>query len=86
LRDQPEWTDDKIRSAMNAGEPTLVRFLTPTPVYITYATAMARANGDVFFYPDVYGHDRLLDRLLKQGYPYPRVAGPGGPPTVVVSP
>ena len=86
LRDQPEWTDDKIRSAMNAGEPTPVRFLTPTPVYITYATAMARANGDVFFYPDIYGHDRLLDRLLKQGYPYPRGAGPAGPPTVVVSP
>jgi murein L,D-transpeptidase YcbB/YkuD len=86
LRDQPEWTDDKIRSAMNAGEPTPVRFRTPTPVYITYATAVARANGDVFFYPDIYGHDRLLDRLLKQGYPYPRVAGPGVPPTIVVSP
>jgi murein L,D-transpeptidase YcbB/YkuD len=86
LRDQPEWTEDKIRSAMNAGEPTTVRFRNPVPVFITYGTAVARANGDVFFYPDIYGHDRLLDRLLKKGYPYNRVSAPPAPVTPVVSP
>lgn len=80
LRDQPDWTDDRIRAAMNGDEPTPVRFLTPIPVVITYATAVARANGDVYFYPDIYGHDRLLDRLLQHGYPYPH---PGSAPSPV---
>ena len=84
LRDQPDWTDDRIRAAMNAGEPTTVRFRTPIPVFITYATAVASREGEVFFYPDIYGHDRLLDKLLKRGYPYPKPVAP--PPTPVASP
>jgi murein L,D-transpeptidase YcbB/YkuD len=71
LRDQPDWTDDRIHTAMNAGEPTPVRLLQPVPIIITYATALARLDGDVFFYPDIYGHDKTLDQLLKKGYPYP---------------
>ncbi len=71
LRDQVEWTDDAIRTAMHAEAPTTVRLRHPVPVHITYATAVARGNGDVFFYPDVYGHDRTLDQLLRKGYPYP---------------
>ncbi len=86
LRDQPEWPDDRIRAAMNAGEPTTVRFRAPVPVYITYATAVARPTGDVFFYPDIYGHDRTLDRLLQKGYPYPRGAGPTAAAVPVANP
>lgn len=85
LRDQPEWTDERIRAAMNGEESTPVRFLQPIPVVITYATAVARGNGDVYFYPDIYGHDRLLERLLQHGYPFPRTAS-GPPPAPVVSP
>ncbi|HTS88061.1 MAG TPA: L,D-transpeptidase family protein [Gemmatimonadales bacterium] len=73
LRDQPDWTDDRIRAAMHAGEPTTVRFRAPVPVYIIYGTVLATETGEVFFYPDIYGHDRTLDRLLRRGYPYPRV-------------
>lgn len=72
LRDQIDWTEARIRAAASAGEPTTVRFRQPIPVLITYATAVARQNGDVFFYQDIYGHDRTLDRLLRKGYPYPR--------------
>src|SRR5690606_33328381 len=39
LRDQPEWTDEAIRAAMAAEEPTTVRFRERIPVHITYATA-----------------------------------------------
>jgi murein L,D-transpeptidase YcbB/YkuD len=56
------------------------------PVYIIYATALAVANGDVFFYPDIYGHDRTLDRLLRQGYPYRRSAPTPAPVQPVLSP
>jgi murein L,D-transpeptidase YcbB/YkuD len=86
LRDQPEWTDERIRAAMNAGEPTTVRFRQPVPVFITYGTALARRDGEVYFYPDIYGHDLLLDRLLRKGYPYTRVSGPPTAVTPVVSP
>ncbi len=72
LRDQPDWTEERIRSAMNAGEPTPVRFRAPVPIMLTYATALASISGDVFFYPDIYGYDGTLDQLLKRGYPYPR--------------
>lgn len=72
LRDQLDWTDDRIRAAMNAGEPTPVRFRAPVPIILTYATALAQLNGDVYFYPDIYGHDKTLDQLLRKGYPYPR--------------
>jgi murein L,D-transpeptidase YcbB/YkuD len=86
LRDQPEWTEEKIRDAMNSGEPVTVRFRERIPVYIIYATALAVQNGDIFFYPDVYGHDRALDRLLRQGYPYPVSATSGAPVPAAVSP
>lgn len=72
LRDQIDWTQERIQAAATAGEPTTVRLRDPVPVLITYATAVARQNGDVFFYQDIYGHDRTLDRLLRKGYPYPR--------------
>ncbi len=72
LRDQIDWTDSRIRAAAAAGVPTTVRLRQRIPVMITYATAVARQNGDVFFYQDIYGHDRTLDRLLRKGYPYPR--------------
>ena len=75
LRDQPEWTDEAIRTAMRAEAPTTVRFRQRIPVHITYATAVARGNGDVFFYPDIYGHDKTLDQLLRKGFPY-RAARP----------
>lgn len=72
LRDQIDWTEDRIRAAASAGAPTTVRLRQRIPVLITYATAVARQNGDVFFYQDIYGHDRTLDRLLRKGYPYPQ--------------
>jgi L,D-transpeptidase YcbB len=72
LRDQPDWTDARIRTAMNAGEPTPVRFRAPVPIVLTYATALAQLDGEVYFFPDIYGHDKTLDQLLRKGYPYRR--------------
>jgi tRNA-(ms[2]io[6]A)-hydroxylase len=68
LRDKPEWTDDKIRAAMKGTEPRTVVLEHPIPVLIVYATSMAREDGRVFFYQDIYQHDAKLDQLLKAGY------------------
>lgn len=72
LRDQPAWTRARIREAMSAPAPLRVNLKRRIPVLVLYGTAIARANGQVFFYQDIYGHDRTLQRLLAGGYPYPR--------------
>ena len=72
LRDQPAWTPERIDSAMQADAPQTVTLSKPIPVFIVYGTAVARESGEVFFYGDIYRHDRTLNRLLQKGYPYPR--------------
>jgi len=38
----------------------------PLPVVLAYGTAIARADGRVYFLPDIYGQDKLLDQALRQ--------------------
>jgi murein L,D-transpeptidase YcbB/YkuD len=72
LRDRPEWTLPRIRAAMQGEDNMRVNLTRPVPVVIVYATAIARESGEVYFYPDIYGLDGELDRLLQEGYPYPK--------------
>ena len=72
LRDQPEWTPERIRAAMDGKDDTRVNLTRPVPVCIVYTTAISRPNGEVQFYPDIYRLDEELNRLLSRGYPYPR--------------
>ena len=57
LRNQPEWTPEKIDEAMNSGQEQFVRVKTPIPVLITYYTAWVDENGLLNFRDDIYGHD-----------------------------
>ena len=72
LRDQPEWTVDRIRAAMDGEDNVRVNLSRPVPVCIIYSTAVTSENGDVYFYSDIYGLDGTLDQLLRNGYPYPK--------------
>lgn len=73
LRDQPEWTPEKVEEALNQGPDNhAVDLKTPVPVVIFYATAWAKENGEVSFFDDLYGYDRQLDDALKHGPPYPQ--------------
>ena len=65
LRDEPAWTADRIREAMGTGVSTTLRLRQPVPVLIAYSTVVARAES-VYFYPDLYGDDAVLDRALRQ--------------------
>lgn len=65
LRDDPGWTEDRIRAAMSAGVSSTHRLRHPIPVLIAYSTVIARA-GTVFFYRDLYGLDAILDRALRR--------------------
>ena len=65
LHNEPEWTEARIRAAMDKGESSTLRLAQPLPVLISYSTVVVKL-GKVFFYPDLYGHDRLLDQALRQ--------------------
>ena len=57
LRDQPEWTPEKIEEAMNSGKEKFVKVKERIPVLITYYTAWVDDNGRLNFREDIYGHD-----------------------------
>lgn len=65
LQDDPAWTEDRIRQAMEKGESSTLRLKQPLPVLIAYSTVIVK-GGRVFFYADLYGHDRLLDQALRR--------------------
>ena len=60
LRNQPEWTPEKIREAMNSGDEKFVKVKDPIPVVITYYTAWVDEQGRLNFRGDIYGHDANL--------------------------
>jgi murein L,D-transpeptidase YcbB/YkuD len=65
LADEPEWTEERIVQAMTKGKSTTLRLQEPFPVIIAYTTAVVR-NGKIHFFPDLYGHDKVLDEALRQ--------------------
>jgi murein L,D-transpeptidase YcbB/YkuD len=66
LRNQPEWTAEKISEAMNSGEEKYVKVKDPIPVVITYYTAWVDEKGQLNFREDIYGHDeRLAGKMFR---------------------
>ena len=66
LRNQPEWTPEKINEAMNSGNEKYVKVKDPIPVVITYYTAWVDDNGRLNFREDIYGHDaRLAEKMFR---------------------
>src|ERR1700677_2428085 len=72
LRDQPKWTLDAVKAAMQSGPDNQQVNLTPSvPVVIIYLTALVEEDGEVYFFNDIYGHDKTLNAVLAKGPPYP---------------
>jgi L,D-transpeptidase YcbB len=71
LRDNPGWTPERIRAAMNGSAPQQVNLAHPIPVLIVYATVIVLEDGLVHFYDDIYKQDIALQQVLAKGYPYP---------------
>lgn len=64
LKDQFEWTLDKIREAMKRGTEQTVRLFPAMPVHILYWTSWVDENGLINFRNDIYNRDKsLLDAL-----------------------
>jgi len=71
LRDQPQWTPERIKAAMNGKDPSQANLTKPIPIVILYSTAAVTQEGLVQFFDDIYGHDETLENALAAGYPYP---------------
>jgi murein L,D-transpeptidase YcbB/YkuD len=65
LREDPAWTPEAIREAMESGQERSVTLPRPLRVHIQYWTAWADGDGTVEFRRDLYGRDRLLDAALR---------------------
>jgi len=75
LRDTPgDWTPARIEAAMHGDATLRVRLARPIRVMILYGTVLAKEDGEVLFFHDLYGQDRRLERLLGLA----PVASPGG--------
>jgi L,D-transpeptidase YcbB len=64
LRNNSEWTPEKINAAMNAGSEKYVKLKDPVPVFITYYTAWVDDNGQLNFRDDIYKHDEKLSKKM----------------------
>jgi L,D-transpeptidase YcbB len=71
LRGNPEWNSERIRSAMRGRRTIPVAVNAPAFVVVFYATAVALETGETQFFPDLYGLDVALQRVLASGRPYP---------------
>ncbi|TFV92402.1 murein L,D-transpeptidase [Algoriphagus kandeliae] len=66
LLDQKEWTDEKIKEAMNQDHEVKVELTDKIPVYVVYMTFWTDEEGNPYFRPDLYDRDKeILDRLRK---------------------
>jgi L,D-transpeptidase YcbB len=58
MSDQPEWTPERISTAMHAQEEKTVKLKSPIPVHIGYWTAWVASDGKTVIYTDdPYGID-----------------------------
>jgi murein L,D-transpeptidase YcbB/YkuD len=66
LRNDPKWTRAEIlRAAQRSAEET-VRLSIPIAVHVVYFTAWQDETGTVQFRGDIYGHDKRMDRILRE--------------------
>ncbi len=66
LREDAEWSPQRIRQVVASGAETTVRLQKPIPVHVLYWTAWMDPDGTVNFRNDIYGQDDSLARAFMQ--------------------
>lgn len=64
MKDSPEWSRERIESAIASGRNRNVSLPLPIDVHIIYVTAWVDSQGTVNFRNDIYGHDERFARQL----------------------
>lgn len=68
LSKQPEWTQTRIKNAMEGRKSSTIKVVDPVTVVLAYSTVVTK-NGQVYFYNDIYGQDALLAKALARRKP-----------------
>jgi murein L,D-transpeptidase YcbB/YkuD len=68
LRNNPGWTKERIDAAFKAEKEQRVNLPSPIPVLIVYGTAVTKEDGKTYFFEDIYGYDKVLEKLFTQAY------------------
>ncbi len=64
LKDQPEWTPERIEEAMHSHKEKHVALKKPLQVHLVYLTARIDEDGVPQFFEDVYGYDMKQQEAL----------------------
>jgi murein L,D-transpeptidase YcbB/YkuD len=75
LKDDPNWSREKILDSINNGKKENVTISKPIDVHILYLTAWVDENSLLQFRDDIYGRDRRLDESLQKKPPRPMSSG-----------
>jgi murein L,D-transpeptidase YcbB/YkuD len=63
--DNGEWTEDKIKAALDSKKTVQANFVKPVPVYIVYFSSAALLDGTIVDYKDLYGRDATAMAALQ---------------------
>jgi len=66
LRDNPDWTREKILAAIEGGKTQVVNLRSPLGVHVIYWTVWLSEDGRVQFRQDIYLRDEALCRALEE--------------------
>ena len=66
LRDDPQWTPDRINAAMHGETSIEVKLPHGILILILYGTAVVDENDTVHFFRDIYGLDAMLQATLQE--------------------
>jgi murein L,D-transpeptidase YcbB/YkuD len=69
LRDDPDWTREKIVATIRSSERQEVRLRQPIAVHVLYWTAWVSEDGLLHFRDDIYERDEPLDVALRERPP-----------------
>ena len=64
LRNNNNWTAQKVNTAMNAGKEQYVKLSPSIPVVITYYTAWVDETGQLNFRDDIYSNDKKITLMM----------------------
>ena len=65
LQGMPGWDRARIEAAMAQGKSNTLKLAEPVPVLLSYGTTLVKGD-QIFFFNDIYGHDRVLTQALQQ--------------------
>lgn len=69
LKDNPNWTPEKLLAAIKRNQQQIVTVDPPVPVHLLYLTAWLDGNAAVQFRKDIYERDAQLDQELRKRRP-----------------